>query len=404
MDLELEEADYKADRTCVCCEGTYRISDYHSSSAEYFCKPYQYVDGCLTHCLCCWLGIGPEADEVNGSVLRDFGAKLSPGVHLVILPVARVTLDDPIDFGGRATFYPPGFVDLPRLNVIPNRIETTSLAEHCSAVSGVTAEVIAEHTTVAFPARFDWDPFFQTSHKNHLEFVRRLSEAVDRICLDLVRYHQCRIEPVDVLPGRAGQLDNNHMMAGAILYNATRQQGRVLGGAAFTHIVTKGLGLPIESLDSEDFPTGGEVGHIVEHALSLYSGLLEVNNPTAKFVQALSLLEFLADPTAYQKFEKVKKIVGRYVARTPAEYQALLERFRQLSSLEDPVSKKQTGYRTRIVHMGDRLDALIPHPDERRRLFEELDHYIRSIINHMVKHSNLSFNEYLEIRSAMARF
>jgi len=52
------------------------------------------------------------------------------------------------------------------------------------------------------------------------------------------------------------------------------------------------LGLSIESFDHSDFLKDGEVGDIVSRALSLYAALLEANNPTARFMQALSLLEF----------------------------------------------------------------------------------------------------------------
>jgi len=41
-----------------------------------------------------------------------------------------------------------------------------------------------------------------------------------------------------------------------------------------------------------------------------------------KFIQALTLLEFLADPRDYRKFEDVKKIVARYVATIREELHA----------------------------------------------------------------------------------
>jgi hypothetical protein len=50
-----------------------------------------------------------------------------------------------------------------------------------------------------------------------------------------------------------------------------------------------------------------------------------------KFIQALTLLEFLADPRDYRKFEDVKKIVARYVATTREEYARILERFLELT-------------------------------------------------------------------------
>jgi hypothetical protein len=123
-----------------------------------------------------------------------------------------------------------------------------------------------------------------------------------------------------------------------------------------------------------------------------------------KFIQALTLLEFLADPRDYQKFEDVKKIVARYVATTREEYARILERFLELTGKKDPTTQLFIGYHTRIIHIGERLDTIIPNPDNRRNVFEELDGHIRSIIDHMIAHSQLDFAEYLELRDKMRPF
>src|SRR5262249_8606042 len=157
-------------------------------------------------------------------------------------------------------------------------------AEHQSTLSGIDLETMNGHATVAFPFRFDWSQLFQVNHQSHMEFLRSLSEVVDDACLNAIRYRLCAIEPVDALPAHAGQVESNHMMAGALLYNAASQQGRIIGGAAFSHFITKGLGLPIGYLEEEALPGDGEVGHIAKQALSLYTALLEANTPTAKFI------------------------------------------------------------------------------------------------------------------------
>jgi hypothetical protein len=247
-DLGLEEEDIQRNRLCADCSESYSIAECLSSSSGYFGSPYNYKHGCVTYCPGCWLGCGPECDGLEGSVLRECGTWLRPGTHLVVMPVARVTLEYPVEFPGPTIFYPPGVADLASLNVVPNDPKTRSLAEHCSAASRIDRETIEQHVTVALPAPFDWDALFRSTHKAHMDFIRSLSEAVDDACLNLIRYRLCRIEPVDELPGRAGQLDSNHMMAGALLYNAARQQARIIGGAAFTHFITRGLGLPVGEL------------------------------------------------------------------------------------------------------------------------------------------------------------
>lgn len=402
--LGILEEDARRLRTCADCGTTYSILQFLRSNQLYFPPPHNYVNGCLTRCLACWLDVGPSIDpEETESVdlLRDCGMWLGPNEHLVILPLARTMIHEPIRLPIRLNLYPPGWLELDSLNVVANSENTSSLAELSSAASGVDVRTISEHATVAFHFPLDWTAVTQWPHTSHMELIRVLSEYVDQQCLDLIRYRQCRLEPIDALPGRAGQLDSNHMMGGALLYNAARQEGRVLGGAAFTHIVTKGFGLPIEPLDDDAFPGQGDVGQFVRQALSLYSSLLESNNPTAKFIQALALLEFLADPLEYRKFEEVKKIVARYVARTREEYGQLLERLYELTGKKDPNSKRVVGYRTRVVHLGERLDQIVPGLGERRKLFEELDGYVRAMIDHMIRHSGMTHDEYLKVREEM---
>src|SRR5204862_915963 len=143
-------------------------------------------------------------------------------------------------------------------------------------------------------------------------------------------------------------------------YNGARHEARVIGGAAFTRYLTRGLGLPLDQFEWDSFPQDGESGQIVQHALSLYSSLLGSDNPTARFMQALGLLEFLAYPDEYQKFEKVSKVIARYVAREPTEYQRLLARFIELTGKKDADTGRIIGYRTRVVHMGERIEQLVP--------------------------------------------
>ena len=121
-------------------------------------------------------------------------------------------------------------------------------------------------------------------------------------------------------------------------------------------------------------------------------------------MQALGILEFLAFPDEYQKFEKVSRVIARYIAKEPTHYQRLLDRFFELSGKKEPNSGKIIGYRTRVVHMGERIEQLIPLEEDRRRLFQELDSYIRPVINHMIVHSDYCLEDYFEVRNRMRPF
>jgi hypothetical protein len=82
----------------------------------------------------------------------------------------------------------------------------------------------------------------------------------------------------------------------------------------------------------------------------------------------------------------------------------MLTRFHELTGMKDPGSGQIVGYRTRVVHMGSRIEHLLPSQEARKQLFLELDGYIRPVIEHMVAHSGMSFESYLELRDTLRPF
>lgn len=347
-------------------------------------------------------------DEYTGELLEDYKVYLKAGACLVVMPISRVDVEwFPRTYPSGITFYPKSYVNLESLQIKPNDPNSKSLAEATSAASGIDQEILDRHPLIVFPINTDWDNFRQSGHSNHLDLIRTLSDHVDRSCLNFIRYLQCPLEPIDSLPGQAGTINSNPMMAGALLYNHFLREARIIGGAAFTHTITRGLGLPLESVDQELFPKEGEVGYITNHALALYTTLLEANSSTFRFVQAMSLLEFLAYPDEYKKefkFKKVAKVIAKYVAKNQVEYMALLDRFFELTGKKDNFNSKVIGYRTRIVHMGENIESIIPSNEERKDLFLELQGYIKTVIDHMINHSSKSWQEYLVIRERLKPF
>ncbi len=396
------EEDARKKRICANCGDRYSIEECLAMSGHYFDRPYNFAKGCVTRCLTCWLGCKPQDETLRGNLLREVGLWLGPETHLVVMPLSRVILDSPLGFPKHTYIYPAGVAKVQMLNVLK---EHDSLARFQSQTSGVDQETFKRHATIAFPYDFDWNALWGASFRNHMEFIRLLSEQADLNCLNLVRYRLCSIDVIDSLPNRAGQLSSNNMMAGALLYNALRNEGRIIAGDAFSHIITRGLGLPMEEIEYDEFPDEeGEVGHLAQHGLALYTAMLETDNPTSRFVQALALLEFLAEPRTYIQFKEVKKIIARYVAKNNVEYTRLLDRFMELTGKTDPITGEHTGYRTRIMHIGARLQTLIPAPEQRARLFTELDGYIRPVLDHMIAHSNFTLDEYVNIREQMKPF
>jgi hypothetical protein len=413
---ELETVDVMRRRVCRSCEAIYTISEWLRSQRSYFEQPYDYLHGCQEYCLNCWLGVGPldipeaygeepvnEPSQAHGShevpdegdLLTRYAEVFGGGFHLAVMPIARVHLEwTPVTYRGLFTFFPPGMANLDALKIVDNRETSSSLAEVSSALSGITADLLQEHPLVAFPCRLDWDKLLRIGHRAHRELICELSEAVDRSCLNYVRYCLCQIDLVDTLPGRAGQVAGNPMMAGACIYNHSLREARIIGGDAFTHLITRGLGLPLESIATEEFPQQGEVGNIVEHALGLYAAVQEASSPTAKFMQVMSLLEYLAFPDEFRPFKKVRAMIVRYASRTPDRRDRLTNRLK--NDLFGPV-----GYRTQIIHNGKRLEQLLPSPQQRKELFRELDVYMRPMIDDMVRHSELSWAEFAQHRTTI---
>lgn len=101
---------------------------------------------------------------------------------------------------------------------------------------------------------------------------------------------------------------------------------------------------------------------------------------------------------------EVKKVIARYVSSDQTAYDKVLERFKELTGKKDPTTGVETGLRTRVVHIGDRIESLIPCPKARRELFAELDGYIRPVIDHMIQHSELGFDEYSQLRKTFPAF
>ncbi|MGC1375372.1 MAG: hypothetical protein WA821_04060 [Anaerolineales bacterium] len=324
---------------------------------------------------------------------------LSNGSQLVIMPMSRVHLEYPLTYPTGITFYPAGYLDIADFRVVPNSLDSGSLATAASAATGITQESFDQHPLVVFPAKIPWNTVLKGSHKSHIKLIKSLSDYVEKT-LDVVRFHFCQMHVVDTLPGRAGTLDSNPMFSAALLYTLGDHESYIIAGAAFTHIITKGLGLVLEQLTLEDFPQEGEVGKVLQHGLELYSRILEANNNTSKFVQSMSLLEYLAYPDGYKSFTDVAKIIARYIARNSKKYEKLRERFNELTGKRN-ASGEFIGYRTRIVHIGDRLDDILSNDNDIDALFMELNGYIGIVMTHMLKFSDKTWDEYLQIRNAM---
>src|SRR6202007_1455664 len=91
-EIEFSEDDLRLDRTCVNCGNKYSIA---LTPSHCFAPPYNFSRGCVTRCLACWLGCGPEHYDLEGDLLREIGSALGPETHLVLMPIARIIVQAP---------------------------------------------------------------------------------------------------------------------------------------------------------------------------------------------------------------------------------------------------------------------------------------------------------------------
>jgi hypothetical protein len=434
-------------RTCSVCKCTYRIGDYWPSYESYFPPPYGYETGCYEHCISCWLtapemsssdsdnpfddnpgldnplNIAPDSSDgwpyervyhaiFQGDLKTVYQWYFDRGNLLAVMPCSRLQVRRIRTFPGGYLFFPVGFLDLQQWNIHRNSESSRVLSEVQSAASRVDEHVFNSYPLVAFPVQgLDWQELLSASHKEHLSIIRQLSESVDSNCLDYARFKTCSLKHCEGLPCQAGQVaDSNMMMAGLALYSPNENEGRIVAGAAFNHCVTQGLGMTLEQYEWDKLPAWGETGQIARRGLRMYSELLYAGTQTSKFVQTMSLFEFLAYPDQFAKMEEVKKLIARYSAPTQTpEYERILTRFLDLTGREektvDPTTgktiRKHLGFRTRIVHLGERLEQIVPSERDRNLLFAELQSYLMPVLQHMIQHSSSTFDEYKSIRAEL---
>lgn len=109
----------------------------------------------------------------------------------------------------------------------------------------------------------------------------------------------------------------------------------------------------------------------------------------------LSLLEYLAYPNEYKSFKDVKKVIAKYVAKDEEHRKYLYKRFQELTGKKDEITDKEVGLRTLIVHIGGNIENLLEYED-RKKLFIELDTYIRKIIDFMIFNSEMNYDDYFK--------
>jgi hypothetical protein len=350
--------------------------------------------------------------SVVSKVVVDFMPQLEAGMTLCLLPVPRIKIENESILLDKFRLYPCGEIDLDSLRIVSYpkqefedieakfkfevdgrqviQVQQPELTWYQSGATKITPADFNQHALIAFASDLKMDRIFEGNHEVHKKIIADHAYEAER-AMDTVRFDFCRMDLPATLPGRVGTLGIGSSFSTELFYSLVDHESYILGCENVTHLISCGLGLEFESSPSIQNIGSGEVGHIVRRALAMFSEALESNSETDKFVRAMSAIEFIAGGGEYLNMKKVKTQIGAHCASDKADYLSICKKFHRLTSITEEGTGLQLGYRTLIVHMGKRLEQIIESTVERKKLFQELQHYISKSIDDLLQFSNDSW-------------
>lgn len=332
-------------------------------------------------------------------VVVDLIGLLERDQRLCLLPLARVLVEDPFWISEAVAVFPPDALTGETLRTIgwPERDYQQTLGRSGTVIfggdalhwakSGATRIDLPDFfgsALLALPVAIEWGAFLEPeSHEEHLDMLTAAMEEAERT-LDLVRFENCKMGLADHLPGRAGLLGDTGFCAG-LFYAPEDHESYIIAGKVLTHQVVAGIGLDLTGAPMVRPVGEGEIGSVARHALRLYSEALEAATDTSRFVQLLSLIEFLAAPEDYISMKRAKRAIARQIARDQADYHAIIDDFLYLTSESGASTGPNRGLRHNIVHLGKRLEDLTSR-EERAAIFRRLARYAGATIAGLLDH------------------
>lgn len=357
----------------------------------------------------------PETQAKDtGRLIHELLDMLAPGERLCLLPLSRVLLEEPNWLSEEMAIFPPDMLDGETLRTVgwpeldyqrhlaPTggliTLEGDALHWSKSAATRIDLPAFFGSALVALPVEIDWDAFLgPPSHEAHLDMLGAAMERAERV-MDVVRFEHCRMWVPQTLPGRAGLLGDTGFCAG-LFYAPEDHESYIIAGQILTHQVIVGIGLDLSGGPMVRMAGDGAVGAVARHALRLYSEALEAATETSRFVQLLSLIEFLAAPDDYMPMQCAKRLIGRQIARDRADYEAILQDFFYLTSEGGPAKGPKQGLRHNIIHLGKRLEDLADAA-EREAVFRRLARYAGVTIQQFLHHADEDWAAIEALRAA----
>ena len=322
------------------------------------------------------------------SIKKDYNNEKS----LVIIPVGKFNISNKYQIGD-ITIYPIGTVNTEELFEIKVDFDFAEVKED-----------FFNSALIVFPVSIHKEqPFsnFTVEQKNQV-LNSNLSKAEE--ILNIFKYIYCNLDKTSVLTQKAGYINN--IYSGVLIYYPHLGMWDFLKEKYKVNKEFIGKGLIVELKEIKEIldkhivildRNCGEVGNITKHALQLYANIVEASSYTNKYVQALSLIEYLTNPFEFEKMQKLKGHVIAFSVDNKKTYHELSERFKFLTGLKDEQGI-EIGIRTNIVHNGKLLEQMLNKPYEPEFMIKELQYYICNYLEACFESYKESWEKFIEKR------
>ena len=249
-----------------------------------------------------------------------------------------------------------------------------------------------DSTIIAFPIKYKRKNFMGTLMPMEKDKLIKKVLGMAEDVMNVFRYINSNFDKQSNLPQRAGYIKD--IICGFIIYYPYFKTFDYIWDKYYVSNISIGQQLNIDvdnmksnldkyfSILKKDV---GEVGSIIKHAFSLYSNILYMSTATNKFMQSMSLLEYLANPFEYEKMQKAKTKIIPFSVNNKKRYNEICERFKELTSLKNE-ENKEIGYRTLIIHNGRSIEDILDESYKIDFLLRELQTYICNVINTFILH------------------
>ncbi len=330
--------------------------------------------------------------------------------QLIILPIDRRRISEPI-FTEDYSVFPPGEFQINHQHIkkfdgknFEDEIPTTSLRDYITEFTKIKIEAFETLPVIVFFSKLCvYEEFRFQSHQEDEYLLKQLSTEAD-VMMNLIKFFNGDYLNPENLPSRPGIWNSRY--SAAIIYYPSISTGYIISREVEHKNFIKGIGMDVTDctkITANPLVYGeiGEVGSIVKHALRLHGSIMETDEPTLKFTQIMTLFEYLAMPFDYEKAHKVKGAIGIHVSQNKTDYHHFCNRFEEIGIGRKIDGVRVHGYRTVIIHLGKRLEDLIPKKADQDALFKELNIYAYTVIKDMLFRSMYSWDEFEEYRDSL---